>query len=198
MATLAENKISKRNRILESAYDLFTRKSVTATPIDDVVKMAGVAKGTFYLYFKDKYDLMDQIIAYKSAEIVKKAADIVSINNNIRSLEEKVLCMADYIVDSLNENKELTALLSKNFSRCFRIIHSGNSEESAELMNRIVSPFEKNGYTREEAGKIIYIIVDMVGSVCCDAILGLGPFSLDEIRESLKKCILGILEVHKF
>ena len=39
-----------------TAFELFTTKGLTKTTISDIVDQAGVAKGTFYLYFKDKYD----------------------------------------------------------------------------------------------------------------------------------------------
>ena len=39
------------------------------TSISDIVDNAGVAKGTFYLYFKDKYDIRNKLIAHKSGEV---------------------------------------------------------------------------------------------------------------------------------
>ena len=48
---LENKKSAKRIRMIEEAYNLFVSKGVHATAIDEVVKKAGVAKGTFYLYF---------------------------------------------------------------------------------------------------------------------------------------------------
>ena len=36
-----------------AAYELFTEKGITETAISDIVKKAGVAKGTFYTYFEN-------------------------------------------------------------------------------------------------------------------------------------------------
>ena len=44
-------------KLYDAAYELFTSNGVHNTVIDDIVKSAGVAKGTFYLYCKDKYSL---------------------------------------------------------------------------------------------------------------------------------------------
>ena len=44
----------KRDALMSSAFDLFTTQGFTETTIRDIVTRAGVAKGTFYLYFKDK------------------------------------------------------------------------------------------------------------------------------------------------
>ena len=42
---------------IEKSLKLFTTKGINSTAISDIVEKAGVAKGTFYLYFKDKYDI---------------------------------------------------------------------------------------------------------------------------------------------
>lgn len=66
-----KKKLLKEKEILLAGYNLFVTRGVEKTAIDDIVKLAGVAKGTFYLYFKDKYDLLDQLILQKSNEIIK-------------------------------------------------------------------------------------------------------------------------------
>lgn len=53
----------KQRSLLESAYDLFLNKGFENTVVSDIVMKAGVAKGTFYLYFKDKHQVRDVLIA---------------------------------------------------------------------------------------------------------------------------------------
>jgi AcrR family transcriptional regulator len=47
-----------RERILESAYELFSRRGVRAVGIDEVIERAGVAKATLYRHFPSKQDLV--------------------------------------------------------------------------------------------------------------------------------------------
>lgn len=63
---IEENKEEKEHKLLDSAFKLFTEKGVKNTSIQEIVDKAGVAKGTFYLYFKDKYDVQDFLIVKKS------------------------------------------------------------------------------------------------------------------------------------
>ena len=56
----------KKNALLQTAFDLFRDKGFAKTTISDIVSDAGLAKGTFYLYFKDKYELHDILIMKKS------------------------------------------------------------------------------------------------------------------------------------
>lgn len=51
-----------KSLILESARSLFYEKGYKKTSVTDIAKSAYVAKGTFYLYFQDKMDLMDHLV----------------------------------------------------------------------------------------------------------------------------------------
>ena len=57
MGKIDNNKKQKEDALLNTAFDLFTKQGIQKTSISDIVNQAGVAKGTFYLYFKDKYDI---------------------------------------------------------------------------------------------------------------------------------------------
>ena len=56
MGKLELNKKKKKDALFNTAFELFTTKGLTKTTISDIVNQAGVAKGTFYLYFKDKLE----------------------------------------------------------------------------------------------------------------------------------------------
>ena len=63
MGKIDKNKQIKRESLLETAFRLFTSKGIQKTSISEIVEDAGVAKGTFYLYFKDKYDIRNKLVA---------------------------------------------------------------------------------------------------------------------------------------
>lgn len=52
----------KKELIIEVARAMFDRFGYRKTVIDDVVREAGIAKGTFYLYFKGKEDLFKEVV----------------------------------------------------------------------------------------------------------------------------------------
>ena len=63
MGKLELNKKKKKDALFNTAFELFTTKGLTKTTISDIVDQAGVAKGTFYLYFKDKYDIRNKLVS---------------------------------------------------------------------------------------------------------------------------------------
>jgi TetR/AcrR family fatty acid metabolism transcriptional regulator len=56
-------KVRKRRRILQAATALFVKNGYRKTSLDEVARAAGVAKGTLYLYFKSKPDLLMQAVS---------------------------------------------------------------------------------------------------------------------------------------
>jgi AcrR family transcriptional regulator len=53
---------ARREAILTAALDEFSSRGFEAARLDDVAKRAGVAKGTIYLYFRDKESLFQELI----------------------------------------------------------------------------------------------------------------------------------------
>jgi AcrR family transcriptional regulator len=49
---------SARQRIVDTAYELFSRRGVRAVGVDEVIERAGVAKATLYRHFPSKDDLV--------------------------------------------------------------------------------------------------------------------------------------------
>jgi AcrR family transcriptional regulator len=54
---------SARSRIIDAAYDLFTREGIHSVGIDRVIAEAGVAKMTLYRHFRSKDDLVVAALA---------------------------------------------------------------------------------------------------------------------------------------
>lgn len=52
----------KKKRFLDAAWAEFTRVSFADASINQIVRHAGIARGSFYQYFKDKDDLMTYLI----------------------------------------------------------------------------------------------------------------------------------------
>ncbi len=196
MSDAQERKLEKKRRILENAYQLFKSKNIYNTAVDDIVKASGIARGTFYLYFKDKSDLIEQLLFFKSAE------SMLAVVHEMRDKAEEYPDLAGYVrafvtlyIDFLVEQKEALAVVEKNISACMRDMPDFYDEEAKTLYNDIIDKFVQNGFDEAEIRKRIYFTVSMIGSVCSDAILFCRPFDISAIRETLTDAALRTLDV---
>ncbi|NLC18650.1 MAG: TetR/AcrR family transcriptional regulator [Clostridiales bacterium] len=75
----------RRNEILDTAAELFEAKGYNKTTINDILNKIGIAKGTFYYYFKSKEEVLDAIIerlnegALIRAKLIKERSDLSPI-----------------------------------------------------------------------------------------------------------------------
>ncbi len=62
----------KRERILRAATDMFVRQGYRKTNIDEIAAAAGVAKGTVYLYYRNKAELVYHAIALEKRALIAR------------------------------------------------------------------------------------------------------------------------------
>lgn len=188
-------KVIKRNNLFDSAYDLFMNKGIESTSIDDIVKKAGVAKGTFYLYFKDKYDIIDRLILAKSSNILNEAVKYTEskIKKESVGFEDGVIYFADYIIESLKENKKLLRIIHKNLSWGIYRRALANPEQYT-AMNNITNMFISNIKSintcmQDDPEKILFMIIELTGSVCYSSIILEEPDTIENMKPILFKTI---------
>lgn len=82
-------KNERREQILAVARDVFARRGYHQTTIDDIVAQAGVARGTFYLYFEDKRAVFSALIDRFAARLTEAIQRIVT-DDAARPVAEQV------------------------------------------------------------------------------------------------------------
>src|SRR5881392_355409 len=66
----AQKSAARREAILAAALDEFSERGFAAARLDDVARRAGVAKGTIYLYFRDKQSLFQELVRTMLSPVV--------------------------------------------------------------------------------------------------------------------------------
>jgi AcrR family transcriptional regulator len=82
---------ARRDAILDAALDEFSARGFEAARLDDVAKRADVAKGTIYLYFKDKEDLFQELIRSKMTPVVGTIETALATDLPLRVIVDQVI-----------------------------------------------------------------------------------------------------------
>jgi len=77
----------KRNELIRIAFDLFMSKGYEATTIADVLRAAGISKGSLYHYFASKEEILDAVIEYLG-NLVRESYLPVLENPEISAMEK--------------------------------------------------------------------------------------------------------------
>ena len=199
MGKVDTNKKLKENSLLKTAFEFFTTKGFSKTSITDIVSKAGVAKGTFYLYFKDKYDIRNKLISHKSSQLFKKA--IADLGDKLDALpfEEKIIKVSDHIINQLNENQSLLTFISKNlswgiFKTAITSPVSDDDVDFSSIYEKLLSEAPK-GIKDPEI--MLFMIIELVSSTCYSAILYKEPCSIEKLKPYLYNSIRLIIAQHE-
>ena len=79
----------RKNEIIDTAERLFAIKGYEQCSVNDILTEIGIAKGTFYHYFKSKEEVLDAVIGKATGMIAEQVTKVVE-NKNL-SAEDKLL-----------------------------------------------------------------------------------------------------------
>lgn len=199
MGKIEDKKRQKKEALLNSAFRLFTEKGIDGTSISEIASDAKMAKGTFYLYFKDKYEVQDYLIAQQANLIFARAHEKLaqwSGQENRSSFEEGITFLVNCIIDQLNESPAILRFISKNLSwAVFSNIRFSewDNQSCMDIFDALLEQSKKK-YRQKEL--MVYMIVELVNATCYNVILNHVPVTLEKLKEELYTTIHGIL--HQF
>ena len=187
----------KQNRLLEHAFKLFTKKGVKDTSIQEIVDNAEVAKGNFYIYFKDKYEIRDVLISKKSTKLFNNALRDLR-KTEIKDLSEQVVFIVDHVINALVRNPLLLKFISKNLSwgiynQTVQKIYDKNSEEENGVLQLFLKGIEENNIKLKNPEVTLYMIIELVSSTCFNSILYGNPLPIEEFKPFLYDAIRKLI-----
>ena len=94
------SRFETRRRLLEAGTEIFARQGEAKTRITDIASAADVAPGTMYCHFKDKGDLLREILAQAVADLHGRLRNLVErsdvpIADSVREHTEVLVCFAE-------------------------------------------------------------------------------------------------------
>lgn len=194
-----EKKNNKEQRLLEEGFKLFTSKGIVSTSVQDIVDKANVAKGTFYLYFKDKYELRDILIMKKSQRLFSDALKHLK-EKKITDFAEQIIFIIDYVIDQLTKNPLLVKFISKDlgwgvFNKTIIRLSSTYEENEEGLLDLFLKGVKENNIKLKNPEVTLFMIIELVSSTCFTCIMYKEPLPIekykpilyDEIRNMIKK-----------
>lgn len=198
MGKLELNKKKKEDALYNTAFELFTTKGTNKTTISDIVEKAGVAKGTFYLYFKDKYDIRNKLASHKTKDLFYAAYQAVR-QNQISGFPAQLHFMIDHILDALRSNSQLLIFVSKNLS--WNVFQEALDEKMPDrevnFYNKYLQLIEEGHQAYDHPDLMLFSVIELASSTCYNCILYQQPVPLEEYMPYLHRAIDGILSSYK-
>lgn len=138
----------KKERIIDAALDEFADNPYHQARVSNIVKKAGIAKGSFYQYFENKKEIFKYIIDIMGekklkylSEVIKKQPEMDFFN----FLEDLYKEGINFATDHPRLNKIGNKLFSDSNSELFEEIMEINKNKSINFYENILSKGIENG-----------------------------------------------------
>ena len=197
MGTVEGKKQEKRRALLEAAYDLFLERGAAKTSVEDITSRAKVAKGTFYLYFQDKYDLRNELIVFKAGQLFDDAHRALE-TSHASGFEEELLFITDYIIDCFRSQHALMEFVAKNLS--WGIFQNTVSDTgfltSQKFYEHFLESMLKYGVHCDTPELMLFTIIELIGSTSYNCILYSQPVPIEEYLPYLHSILRQIIRIY--
>lgn len=181
---IQESKSGVKSRIIDAAWGLFSEKGFEATTLNDIIEAAGVAKGTFYYYFRGKDSLLTTlsvILDNYYAELDKELKDEDNAFDKLMYLNYKMHTMIGTKIDfSLMAN-----LYSAQLLRDDKGYLLDRNRYYFRLIARIIEEGQKRGEitTAKTTEEIVRIYSLCERALITDWCMHNGEYSLGEFSK---------------
>ena len=188
MSTVEGKKQEKRRALLDAAYELFLERGTAKTSVEDITSRAKVAKGTFYLYFRDKGSVTQALLGRVSYQLLNDACIAVEQQTQLESFPDKMVFVIDHIIEALRQDTLVLKFLERNFvwPGMDQIEASKDAEPlMRKLLAVVLTSPEMAGRTEREIYQRITALGSMCMSVCYSSILEGKPDNIDNMKPVL-------------
>jgi len=197
----------KRNNILISGKELFARRGFSETTIADITRKANTGKGTFYVYFENKDQLLFSIIEAGLFKLLFLLRGCISFHRDPITEIEKIV---DIQLKFITQDKDLFTLFLNERNRF--IIKSQKERESFKQLVRkelheiidliaqtIKKGIKKGIFENVDIYEAAYILEGIIGNLGLYRLSAEKGKSVQELNATIKKIFLeGIIRKKEY
>ncbi|HBY57358.1 MAG TPA: hypothetical protein DEG96_05795 [Candidatus Atribacteria bacterium] len=195
MTRITKEYHERKNEILDTAQELFLTQGYEKVSVDNIIKKIGIAKGTFYYYFKSKEDLLNKLVKRMVDKIKIEIKKIVEKNDldAISKLEKAYSVAGNIKLENIHLIKLMLNILYKKDNLILRYkVYKSNVElvvpEFAKIIEQGVKENLFNTPYPYEAAKLFFELGSVLGDVISKLLLELDkkPGNMDKIVKEIE------------
>lgn len=171
MGRRERRKIAIRSDLVRAARELFGERGIYDARIEDLAERAGIAKGTVYLYFRRKEELVQAVVEAGFDDLARHAG---AAAEGARSLPDLVGRVVVAHLEFLAANPDLmrvfhqvrgVLLFQRQEWRALRLPLGRHIEQIARLLARVPSPVKDRSAKRRFVALLIFAAISGATSV---------------------------------
>jgi len=171
MKKTKEDALVTKKQIIEESVKLFLQKGFSVTTLDEIAQQVNVTRGAIYHHFKDKLDIVNELIETEHLNLKGLLQKI--FNENIAPLD-KIGKVIEGVVNNFFDNKSFQDFIELTwfkieYSQLTRL-RSSKAELTGffiENFNRVVIEAQRNGVIKKDvnASHVTITIINMINGM---------------------------------
>jgi AcrR family transcriptional regulator len=135
--------IKPRQKILESADQLFNQQGIQTTSLADISKAAEVSKGTLFYHFKSKDDLILEIAIQYIKTVEAKMLALIESKTEDQTLSSLALQLINRVIEAKQRNRLHLYLIEESINRspAIRTVLNGLYSQWLTMITTAIEPW---------------------------------------------------------
>jgi len=180
--------VQTKERILKAAEKEFSQRGFYGTQISHIIQSAGVARGTFYLYFKSKEEVFQELLKRVVQDIRERIKPVDPTKDVISQIRQNVVSVAEYAL----QNRDLARIVL--FRSCepeYAKITECFFEELVELVKKTLEKGIEMGILKPIDTEIIARAIVGAGKEVLKGLISKEEVDLLKVAEELINFCMG-------
>ena len=186
--------IDKKKRIIEAGYALFAREGYYNTNTAEIAKEAGVSTGIVYGYFRDKRDILIEVLDLYTKKVIAP----------IYGMFEKIVAPIDFrfiighavdaVVETHKENAAIHASLH-SLTHADEAVNARFTELENEITTKIVERLKEIGYAAVSVTERVHLAMRCIQDFAHECIYDHHDYiSYSSMKTLLVDMLTGLFE----
>ncbi len=162
---IQKRSIIKKEKIIESGFELICQKGYYNTNTAEIAKNAGVSTGIIYQYFKDKHDIFIEALKKYADSIFYPMLDIPLKGFDKKNLAEIIRKMINHFIKnhklSQSAHEEIMAMAHSDKDVAY-YFHKREMEMTKKIYNLLI----ENGFDDVNLLEKSHIVIGLIDNLC--------------------------------
>ena len=189
VAERTKSEAQRREQILYAARDVFRDSGYDTATISQIVKRAGVAQGTFYLYFDSKKSIVIELARQPMADMAARLQGILSGDESFEEILRQFVRLGFEVGE---ENPDLCRLMHLSSENSDAVRDMESHSEVSQLAIGMFTHFMEAGEMVEMNPVIAFEMfrIIMSGSMQLAFATDPRPASIEEIQKATEATVV--------
>ena len=175
-----------KSKIILAAYDLFSEVGYFSTNTAEIAKRANVSTGIVYGYFKNKRDILLDVLDIYIDKAYKPLIDIISSASDVDMLDSYVDKILDEVLRLHRDNANMHEALN-SLAHTDELVNARFKEVEDKMCLLLREKFSENGYDDYDLNERVHIAMNLIHSYASESVFDAHHYINQDIMRSLIK-----------